>query len=79
MTRSRLSIRCGELTHLITTEPPLETEPASGWWVRLDDVWLRLRARREGEELTPEVERELCTLVRAIFRSRAEERMLRRD
>ena len=61
-------IHCGPLTRYVTACPPLPTEWGAAWWIRVDDVWIRIRRREMGERVTPELERELCGLLEQIFR-----------
>jgi hypothetical protein len=65
-------LRCGELTHYVTMCPPLPVEWGSGWWVRIEDVWIRIRERGFGEQITPEIEREICEKVQALYRKPGE-------
>ena len=56
-------IHCGDERLTITSSPPLATERGAAWWLRLDDVWIRLWRRPPGEEMTPHVLAELCRLT----------------
>ena len=68
MSTSNAPRRSGDFNPWITSAPPLDVEPGTGWWARIDDVWIRLRERKPGEEITPTLERELTRLARIIYR-----------
>ena len=56
-------IHFGDERLTITTFPPLPTERGVAWWIRLDDIWIRLRPRSSREQLTPDVADDLCRIV----------------
>ena len=58
-------IQCGDERLTVTSFPPLPTQWGTAWWVRLDDVWIRLRERPSGEQMTPTLAEELCGLIAA--------------
>ena len=68
-------LQCKDERVFVTTCPPLPVAWGTSWWVRLDDVWIRLLARASGESLTSDVKDRLSELIiahRAAQRNKSE-------
>ena len=49
--------------------PPLPVEWGAAWWVRIDDVWIKLRDRPRGEPFDAALEQELCEILDGMISS----------
>lgn len=60
-------LHCGDVSRHVTMCPPLPVEWGAAWWVRIDDVWIKLRDRPRGEMFGAALERELCAIIDAVL------------
>jgi hypothetical protein len=60
-------LQCGDVCRHVTMCPPLPVEWGAAWWVRIADVWLKLRERPRGEAFDTALERELCALLSVML------------
>jgi hypothetical protein len=52
-------LECHTETLIVTMCPPLPVQWGEGWWVRVDDVWIKARQRSFGETWSPQLADEL--------------------